>query len=200
MCASSLCPLRVHPCVAGLRSLRTSRLPVARSTSHSPSWSRQLSPQCAGHTRGRWIWLSPAAAHVGGRTLLAAPGPELSHWRVRHCTQSESRRWTRSGPYGLEPANRPHTGTTGFLPTLRPLRGRSGRFAATSASRFQDPALFRVLRTCDARFSSAIARSPLSALPAFVRPLCHLVQQLEPPTVDAESSLQHTCRLRPAVG
>jgi hypothetical protein len=95
--------------------------------------------------------------------------------------RSESPQPTRSGPHSLEPATAPTQALRDSCPPC-------GRFAAAvAASRplalraFQDPALFRVLCTCDARFSSAIARSPLSALPAFVRPLCRLVKQLEPP-------------------
>jgi hypothetical protein len=109
-------------------------------------------------------------------------------------------------PRARQPPSSPPTAPTQALrgPTLRPLRGRSGHFVATSASRFRIPPFSGCI--CDARFSSAIARSPLSALPAlfgFCAALSSSLSQLCRQTVDVESFTQHTLPLqagRPSAG
>jgi len=106
------------------------------------------------------------------------------------------------------PATVPHTCITGFLPTQaaasRPLRPLRGRLALRA---FEDPALFGLLCTCDARFSSlAIVRPPARCLPLFGdEPLPTLLQSSvpaveSPNTADLPSNRQPSIPVRAASG
>jgi hypothetical protein len=155
----SLCTVLAAYVPLARASLRSWLLdPLARAAAAGPAscgtqeaWGqsgavlRQWTAQSARHCRVR----STDSCRVRSADSLSAV---LSHCPVRRRTASESRRRTRSGPRGLEPAIRPRTGAMTFLgahraPARRATALRTTKAASrlrafgTSASRMQESAV-----------------------------------------------------------